>query len=60
MVSWFMETMAELGCCPPSSSMVNRSRGTEHMLVRVRTCRGLGVVCCHVVGEGMVGYGRVW
>ena len=36
-VSWFMEIMAELGCCPPSSSIENRSRGTEHMLVRVRT-----------------------
>ena len=37
-VSWFMEIMAELGCCPPSSSIENRSSGTEHMLVRVRTC----------------------
>ena len=36
-VSWFMEIMALLGCCPPSSSMENRSRGTEHMLVRERT-----------------------
>ena len=36
-VSWFMEIMAELGCCPPSSSIENRSSGTEHMLVRVLT-----------------------
>ena len=38
-VSWFMEIMALLGCCPPSSSMENRSSGTEHMLVRERTCK---------------------
>ena len=38
-VSWFMEIMALLGCCPPSSSMENRSRGTEHMLVSERTCK---------------------
>ena len=36
-VSWFMEIMALLGCCPPSSSMENRSSGTEHMLVSERT-----------------------
>ena len=36
-VSWFIEIMALLGCCPPSSSMENRSRGTEHMLVSERT-----------------------
>ena len=38
-VSWFMEIMALLGCCPPSSSMENRSSGTEHMLVSERTCK---------------------
>ena len=37
-VSWFMETMAELGCWPPSSSIENKSNGTEHMFVRARTC----------------------
>ena len=36
-VSWFMETMAELGCCPPSSNMENKSNGTEHMFVSART-----------------------
>ena len=36
-VSWFMETMAELGCCPPSSNMENKSKGTEHMFVSART-----------------------
>ena len=38
-VSWFMETMAELGCWPPSSSIENKSSGTEHMFVRARTCK---------------------
>ncbi len=36
-VSWFIDTMAVDGCWPPSSSIENRSSGTEHMLVRVRT-----------------------
>ena len=34
-----METMAELGCWPPSSSIENKSSGTEHMFVRARTCK---------------------
>ena len=38
-VSWFMATMAFEGCCPPSSSMENRSRGAEHIFVNVRTCQ---------------------
>ena len=36
-VNWFIATMAVDGCCPPNSSMEKRSRGAEHMFVRVLT-----------------------